>query len=885
MIWLKRLFKLFLLGMLVGLILVIGFYYYIKDELPTEEVIRDVRFQIPMKVYSADGELISQFGEKRRIPLSHDEIPQALIDALLATEDSRFYYHYGVDPIGVVRAAFDSIVLRKRARGASTITMQFARNAFLTLDRTLIRKVKEIYIALHIEQLLTKDEILTLYFNKTFFGNRAYGVGAAAQVYYGKDLNDLTLAQIATIAGLPKAPSNYNPLRYPEKSKQRRNTVLSRMLIVGAIDQETYDDAIAQPVTAKQHGAKITSYAPYVAEDVRKKMVEKYGIERAYTEGFNVYTTIDSKAQNAAQKAVKDNIHNYDERHGYRGPVSYLWRESEIVYQAPTNEEASVTETAAIEDSIGEAADSLFSENDFTAFDDAGDYKPSEDLSWSFEQINDHLNTLRDYDDLVPAIVTNLTDKTAYVQLRSGIIEVLDWDNLKWARPYISDNLQGPAPKIVAEIIQSGALIWLRKNQDDSYRLSQIPDVSGAFIAIDPTNGDIKASVGGYYFGNNQFDRINQAKRQIGSNIKPFVYSAALANGYTLASLVNDAPINKWDNKLGTAWRPKNSPPTYGGPTRVRRGLAQSKNVMSVRLMRSVGVSKTINHMAKFGFNKSDLPRNESLSLGSAALTPISVVTAMSVFANGGYLVGNQVIDRVEDSNGNVLFKNSKVVAGYVAPEPKEPTYLTDSVETTTEEEANYIMPAPRVISAANSFLIADAMNDTIWGGGSWKNGTGWNGTAWKAQSLRRRDLSGKTGTTNDAIDTWFTGFNSQITATSWLGFDAPGRPLGSVQYNSNLSDKQTYGGESGAKSALPTWMAFMKEILPSIPVSYREIPEGIISVRIDADTGLLSRKTDYTSQWEYFIKGTEPTKYADSNSSMRLDQNKNQIKEDDELF
>lgn len=883
MIWLKRLFKLFLFGVFTALILVIGFYYYIKDELPTEEVIRDVRFQIPMKVYSADGELISQFGEKRRIPLSHDEIPQTLIDALLATEDSRFYYHYGIDPIGVLKAAFDTIILG-RPRGASTVTMQFARNAFLTLDRTAIRKIKEIYIALHIEQLLTKDEILTLYFNKTFFGNRAYGAGAAAQVYYGKDLKDLTLAQMATIAGLPKAPSDYNPLRNPEKSKQRRNTVLSRMLIVGAIDQETYDEAVAQPVTAKQHGAKITSYAPYVAEDVRKKMVEKYGVDRAYNEGFNVYTTIDSKAQSAAQKAVKDNIHDYDERHGYRGPVSYLWREPEIVYQEPSTEETTEVETSADGDSIdNEAIDELFAENDFTAFNDAGDYEPSENNSWSFEQINDHLSTLKDYDDLVPAIVTNITDKTAYVQLKSGVIEVLDWDNLKWARPYITDNEQGPAPKIVAQIIQAGALVWLRPNPDNSYRLSQVPDVSGAFIAIDPTNGDIKASVGGYYFGNNQFDRITQAKRQIGSNIKPFVYSAALDNGYTLASLINDAPINKWDNKLGTAWRPKNSPPTYGGPTRVRRGLAQSKNVMSVRLLRSVGISRAINHMAKFGFNKSDLPRNESLSLGSAALTPISVVTAMSVFANGGYLVRNQVIDRVENSNGEILFKNNKVVAGYVAPTPKEPTtYLADSIESTPEEES-HIEAAPRVISAANAFLIADAMNDTIWGGGSWANKTGWNGTAWKAQSLRRRDLSGKTGTTNDAIDTWFTGFNSKITATSWLGFDEPGRPLGSVQYNSNLGDDQTKGGESGAKSALPAWIAFMKEILPSIPVSSREIPEGLISVRIDADTGLLSRKTDYTSLWEYFIKGTEPTKYTDNNSPIRL--NKDQIREDDELF
>jgi penicillin-binding protein 1A len=877
MIWLKRLWKLFIFGTFTGLILIIGFYFYIKDELPTEDVIRDVRFQIPMKVYSADGELISQFGEKRRIPLLHKEIPQTLIDALLATEDSRYYHHYGIDPVGVLRAAFDSIILGKRARGASTITMQFARNAFLTLDRTVIRKVKEIYIAIHIEQLLTKDEILSLYFNKTFFGNRAYGAGAAAQVYYGKNLNELTLSEIATIAGLPKAPSNYNPLRHPEKAKERRNVVLGRMLTVGAIDQATYEDAIAQPITAKHHGAKITAYAPYVAEDVRKKMVEKYGLEKAYTEGFSVYTTIDSKAQKAAQKAVKDNIHAYDERHGYKGPVTYLWREPEVTYQgSEINDDSLVGNRTELDDTDEDLSNTVPLYNDQASFD-----------SWTFEQISEHLATLKDYDDLIPAVVTNLTKQTVYVQLKSGNIEVIDWDNMKWARPYISDTNQGPAPQLAADIIQPGAQIWLRPNEDNSYRLSQIPEVSGAFVAIDPTNGDIKASVGGYYFANNQFDRITQAKRQIGSNMKPFVYSAALDNGYTLASLVNDAPINKWDNKLGTAWRPENSPATYGGPTRVRRGLAQSKNVMSVRLLRSVGINKSINHMTKFGFVKSDLPRNESLSLGSAALTPISVVTGMSVFANGGYLVQNQLIDRIESASGQVIFENMKLIADYEEPESTT-TYINNSVPSNLDQsttQQNFESPAPRVISAANSFLIADALNATIWGGGNWTYKTGWNGTAWKAQSLRRRDLSGKTGTTNDAVDTWFTGFNSKIVATSWLGFDAAGRPLGSVKYNANLDKNQTYNGESGAKSALPAWISFMKEILPSIPVSYREIPEGIISVRIDRDTGLLSRKTDHTTRWEYFIKGTEPTKYADNNLPITLDGNKDQIKEDDELF
>ena len=742
--WLKSLVRLTIFGMLAGVIVLTGYYFYIRDELPSEESIRDVRFQIPMKIYSADGELISQFGEKRRTPLLYNEIPQELIDAIIATEDARFYQHFGFDPIGIVRAAFVLVSTGRKAQGASTITQQLARNVFLTFEKTWVRKIKELYIALHLEQLLTKKEILTLYLNKSFFGNRAYGIGAAAQVYYNKPISDLNLAQLAMIAGLPKAPSAYNPLRNPTKAKWRRNVVLGRMLATGVISQEQFEEAKSAPITAKRYGVKVTAHAPYIAEEVRKQMVEMYGLEHAYTAGLKVYTTMDSKAQKAAQKAVKNNIHAYDERHGYRGPVRYLWNEDEA------------------------------------------DSTKDEDASWDLDRIAEHLDKFKHYGDLVPAVVTNVTEKTIYVQLKDKQIDVLAWDNLKWARPYINDNKQGPAPNKAGDILSAGAQVWLRPNPDGSYKLSQIPTVSSSLVAQDPNNGDVKALVGGYNFVANQYNRVTQARRQVGSNIKPFIYSAALEHNSTLASLINDAPINKWDKRLGTAWRPKNSPPTYDGPTRVRRGLAQSKNVMSVRLMRSLGVAQTVEHLTLFGFEKSELPENESLSLGSASLTPLSLITGMSAFANGGYLVQANLIDRVLDVSGQVIY---------------EPVKLTviESEETQIEMAENQ-MAAPRIISEENAFLIAESMVSTIWGGGNWSKGNGWAGTGWRAQKLKRRDLSGKTGTTNKAVDTWFTGFNPHFIATTWVGFDAPGRPLGTTSYNTNLSDSQTFGAEAGAK-------------------------------------------------------------------------------------
>lgn len=814
MILLKRILQFFIICTFLGLITLVSLYYYVKSDIPSVQVLKDVQLQTPMQVFSKDGLLINQFGEKRRIPVTIDEIPQPLINAILATEDNRFYDHIGIDPIGILRSALVLISTGEKKQGASTITMQLARNFFLTREKAYIRKVKEIFIALHIENLLSKDEILALYLNKIELGNRAFGIGAAAQVYYGKDLNELNLAQMAMIAGLPKAPSALNPIRNPTRAKARRNVVLGRMLDENYISRAEYDEATNTPITAKFHGAEIELYAPYISEMVRAEMVSRYGYERAYNTGFKIFTSVESDVQAAAQTALVNNLHAYDMRHGYRGPEQQLW-----------------------------------------------DFETQTALSHS--EILEKLQPVKEIGSLLAAAVLEVGEQSATVLLKNGEQATLDWDNLKWARKYITRYRQGFPPKTAGDILNPGEQILLRKNDDGSYLLSQLPEAASALVSLDPNDGRIKAIVGGYSFEQSQYNRAVQAKRQVGSNIKPFIYSAALNNGYTLASILNDAPINQWDKSLGVAWRPKNSPAVYNGPIRIRRALAQSKNVISVRLLRGVGLQRTADHLLKFGFKNSDINRSESLALGSASITPLELARGMSTFANGGHLITPYFINEIQDSAGNVLFKTEPLLAC----DPVTPQLTIKQFELTTEP-ANSQEPianhcAPRIISKQNAFLIADAMHSAIWGGGSWAHKTGWSGTGWRAQALERRDLSGKTGTTNDSVDTWFSGFNRNVMTSVWVGFDNPGNPLGRSTYNNNMDKNQISGAESGAKTAQPAWVDFMRVALDGKPEAPIEPPEGLVSVRIDLATGLLSQKNDYTSRFEYFEKGTSPTKYV----------------------
>ncbi|MGR5177823.1 penicillin-binding protein 1A [Vibrio mediterranei] len=858
--FIKRLLVFALICILFGVGTIFGFYYYVKPELPDVATLKDVQLQTPMQVFSQDGKLIAQFGEKRRIPISYDEIPQELIDALIATEDSRFYDHFGFDPIGITRAAVAVIASGSASQGASTITQQLARNFFLSNEKKIMRKVKEIFIAVHIEQLLSKQEIMELYVNKIFLGYRSYGFGAAAQAYFGRNLNELTLSEIAVLAGLPKAPSTMNPIYSIERATQRRNVVLSRMLSEKYISQAQFDEARSEPIISQYHGAEIELSAPYIAEIARAWMVSHYG-EEAYESGMRITTTIDSKLQKAAHIAAIKNLLSYDERHGYRGAEKVLWKPGQ------------------------------------TALNN--------------EEIAQHLRREPTYGELRPAVVTQVEGQSATVYVKGYGLQSINWDNMKWARPFRTDDRQGPAPKVADEIVAVGEQIWVRaadldvtpdvapedkevQTEEDKpvdevaviWRLSQVPNANTAFVAINPENGAVLSLVGGFNFVHSKFNRATQSVRQVGSSIKPFIYAAALDKDMTLASLVNDAPINKWDQSAGTAWRPKNSPPTYTGPTRLRIGLAQSKNVMAVRVLRDVGLDETRDYLTRFGFDKSKLPRSETIALGAGSLTPIQMAQGFSVFANGGYYVEPYYISRVEDPFGVVEFEaNPKVVCHQDCPQMEAPEMLSATTEDAapsieeatsaaelspvdmthfqeqdlTSDEPRY---APKVLSEQTAFLTREMLYSNVWGGGNWRDGTGWNGTGWRAQKLERRDVGGKTGTTNDSKDAWYNGYGPGIVATAWVGFDDHQRKLGRTTANSNLGNDQITGAEAGAKTAQPAWVDFMHVALEDRPQHSKQIPNDITRVRIDRESGLLTNKTDSSSMFEYFKIGTEPKEY-----------------------
>jgi len=844
----------FVLG-ISGLLALGGIFLYFSKDLPDVSTLKDVQLQTPMLVYSQDGELISQFGEKRRIPLAIEEIPQDMLNAFLAIEDTRFYSHPGIDFIGITRAVVSLVATGEKKQGASTITQQVARNFFLSREKRFSRKIREIVLAWRIEQLLSKDEILELYLNKIPLGYRSFGVGAAAAVYYGKTVDQLSLAEIAVIAGLPKAPSRLNPIYSADNAIKRRNVVLRRMRDVGFISETEYREASRAPNTAAYHGPQTELDAPYIAEMVRQEMVARYGEEAAYTQGFRVYTTVNSAQQRSANHAVVENLLDYDQRHGYRGPLANPWMEE------------SETE--------GQAAQTP---------------------PWSEAQVLAYLKPFKQYAPLKVGFVLSTDENNqAAVLLRNGEQGNINWDGMKWARSYIDDQHQGAAPTSANEIMQPGDVIMLRETQQvGEYTLSQLPTVAGALVALKPGDGAIQALVGGFNYHQSQFNRVVQAKRQIGSNIKPFIYSAALELGdKTLASLVADAPINRWDPSQGIAWRPKNSPARYDGDIRLRMALAKSKNVVSVRLVREMGVKRLVNYLSRFGFEQSDISANETIALGSASFTPLEVARGFATFANHGYLISPYLIDEIRDASGNRLFKTDPAVScddcetESAAQEP-----ATELAFETGNNfplcQSNQIQPentAPSVISKQNAFLITQAMNSAIHGGGNWSAGTGWNGTGWRAAvALKRRDIAGKTGTTNEAKDAWFSGFHPELVVTSWIGFDNHTRTLGKTAYNNNLGKDQISGKEFGAKTALPAWNRFMKPVLSTLGKTHFTPPDNIVTVRIDRQTGLLTQDNDSSSRFEYFIRGTEPTRYVEAAASDPFEEN-GYAEEQEELF
>ncbi|MCL9656426.1 penicillin-binding protein 1A [Pseudomonas protegens] len=782
-----RLLKFFgwsIVAVFCGLLLALsGAFLYLSPGLPSVEALRSIQLQIPLRVYSSDGKLIAEFGEMRRTPIRFAEIPPNFINALLSAEDDNFANHYGVDPSSLMRAATQLVKSGHIQSGGSTITMQVAKNFFLSSERSFSRKTTEILLALQIERQLTKDEILELYVNKIYLGNRAYGIEAAAQVYYGKSIRDVSLAQMAMIAGLPKAPSRFNPLANPARSKERRDWILGRMYKLGKITEAAYTEAINEPLNASYHVPTPEVSAPYIAEMARAEMVGRYGSD-AYTEGFRVTTTVPSDLQEMANTAVHEGLMTYDQRHGYRGPESRL----------PGKTQA----------------------------------------AWATE-----LTKQRTISGLEPAIVTQVEKKGVQVLTRNGE-EHVAWDTMKWARPFLNTNSMGAVPRQPADVAQVGDLIRVQRQADNSLKFSQIPVAQGALVTLDPKNGAIRALVGGFAFEQSNYNRAMQAKRQPGSSFKPFVYSAALDNGYTAASLVNDAPIVFVDEYLDKVWRPKNDTNTFLGPIRMREALYKSRNLVSIRLLQSMGVDHTIDYISKFGFNKQDLPRNLSLALGTATLTPMEIATGWSTFANGGYKITPYIIDKIESRNGEMLFSanppsvptGDTTSSGIAAPEHSF-TVNTVAGENPIQAPVQTPAVAERIIDGRTTYILNSMLQDVI------KLGTGR-----RALSLGRTDLAGKTGTTNESKDAWFSGYNADYVTTVWTGFDQP-ESLGRREY--------------GGTVALPIWINFMGAALKDKPAHTQAEPEGILSLRVDPVSGRAATPGTPNAYFELFKSEDTP--------------------------
>nr|WP_314170972.1 penicillin-binding protein 1A [uncultured Aggregatibacter sp.] len=820
---LSTLLTLFILGCIaVGIV-----YVQFKSELPDVESLKTVELQQPMQIYTSDGKLIGEVGEQRRIPVKLENIPEKLIQAVLATEDSRFYEHHGLDPIGIARALMVTINKGGTSQGASTITQQLARNFFLTSEKTFTRKAKEAILAIEIENALNKQEILELYLNKIYLGYRSYGVAAAAKTYFGKELNQLTLSEMAVIAGLPKAPSTMNPLSSPKRALERRNVVLWRMLDQKYITQQEYDAALKEPIVASYHGAKLDFRADYVTEMVRQEMVKRFGEENAYTKGYQVYTTVLSNDQEVAQKAVRDNLIAYDMRHGYRGGAP-LWKKGET--------------------------------------------------PWDNDTIIGFLKKLPNSEPFIPAAVISVSKSGAELLLASEEKMTLPSSAMRWTGQ--------------ANPVKTGDQIWIRKNDKGEWVLGQIPQANSALVSLNSDNGAIEAIVGGFSFEQSKFNRATQSLVQVGSSIKPFIYAAALEKGLTLSSVLQDTPIVL--KKPGQKeWRPKNSPDRYDGPLRLRVGLGQSKNMIAIRAMQMTGVDFVADFLQRFGFKRDQYFASEALALGAASFTPLEMARGYAVFDNGGYLIDPYIINKILDNTGKEIFvanpklacptcdnvpviygetekldgfKNTDLTVADNLKRSDEATNGEEEIEqgenvpdipelqpradAVKEENLNLMAEAktsssatqyaPRVISGELAFLIRSALNTAIYG----EQGLGWKGTSWRmANEIKRKDIGGKTGTTNNSKVAWYAGFGANLTTAVYIGFDDNKFNLGR--------------GEAGAKSAMPAWISYMKAILKDTPERNLPTPANIVEKRIDVRSGLLANG----GRVEYFIKGTEPTR------------------------
>lgn len=704
------------LVLLAGMAMAVAF-----PNLPDISDLSDYRPKLPLRVYSAEGKLIGEFGEERRHLTPIKDIPKVMKDAVLAIEDARFYEHGGVDYKGILRAALANLG-RIKSQGASTITMQVARNVYLTSEKTYTRKIYEILLTFKLEHLLSKDQILEIYMNQIFLGNRAYGFAAAAESYFGKSLQNLTVAEAAMLAGLPKAPSAYNPINNPKRARSRQLYIIERMLVNGFITPEQADAAKLEPLTVKSNSDNTRIHAEFVAETVRQLMFAQYG-DATYTRGLNVYTTLNAEQQDTAYKALRRGIMNYELRQFYRGPEKFV---------------------------------SL-----------PGDPQAMDDV------IDEVLQEHPDNGDVMSAVVLEASPKKIQAIRQNGEPIEITGDGLKAAESGLSD-------KAAANIkIRRGAVIRVVQTPKKTWSITQLPEVEGAFVALDPRDGSIKAMVGGFDFEKNKFNHVTQAWRQPGSSFKPFIYSAALEHGITPATVINDSPLF-FDAGVtgGQPWEPKNYDGKFEGPMTMRRGLAKSKNMISIRILATVGAQNAQDWITRFGFDPDKHPAYLTMALGAGSVTPMQMASAYAVFANGGYRVNPWLISRVTDQKGNVL----------------------------SQMQAPILDESMRTIDARNAFVMGSLLQEVTR-----------SGTAASAQaSLKRPDLYGKTGTTNDSLDAWFAGYQPSLMAVTWIGYDTP-RKLGA---------RETGGGLS-----LPVWIEFMAQALKNVPVMDPVVPEGVINV------------------------------------------------------
>lgn len=790
--------------------IIAGAYYYVVPSLPQAEELRDIKIQVPLQVYSRDGRLLAEFGELKRTPVEYEDIPPLLIKAVLAAEDEHFFEHPGVDYRGVIRGVLNELSSSGTSVGGSTITQQVTRTLNV-LSRSglssglqrFVQKFKEWILAFRIEREFTKQEILELYLNTYFFGQRSYGVATAARTYFGKDLSQLTVSEVAILAGIPQRPTDLNPIASPERATARRSYVLRRMRETRAITEEEYQAALAEPVIGKRYGAQTQLDAPYVAEMVRAEMVRRFG-PAAYTAGLKVTTTIDSRLQAVANRAMRDTLMAYDERHGYRGPL------------------ATVELPAAMTVPDGGAA--------LAAAD--------------VEQLRTLLEDYPPQLDYESAVVLQADDLAAKVYFAAEGEQLIGIDAMEWAAPFINDDTVGGRPDTVAEVLHAGDVVRFRRTPEGGWRLAQIPEVQGAFVSLDPFDGAVVALNGGFDFYLNNFNRATQSRRQPGSSFKPFVYSAGLEYGFTPATIVNDAPPDVgYQAALERVWRPENFGGIYHGETRLRVALRESLNAVSIRMLQRVGVPQAVEHVRRFGFEGVAVPENLSLALGSGGVAPLELATGYAVFANGGYRVAPYFIDRVTTADGELLYAAEPFVCAEcntppetpVIEEPETPRLISDVAELFPPQRA-----APRAISPQNAFLITDMLQDVV------RSGTG----ARARRELERNDMAGKTGTTNEGRDTWFVGFNADVIGAAWVGFDQD-RPLG--------------GNEQGGITAIPMWIDYMREALGGLREHTLPRPPGIVEYRINPLNGLIASDGTANAIFEKFEIDKLPEREPDA--------------------